>query len=259
MTPRLVFFDIDDTLYDKHAGCVPNSTVQALTKLAEQGIMLAIATGRAKAVFPKSVNALIDKLGIDSFVTINGQYVEHQGTCLAHFPLSAEQIADTCTYLAHQKMAYALMGADRLSCVGDSPWIRQALSSLDMTQDERPLAAQAPIYQILAFCEDNQAFDIQLLDSLKTVRWHKHGLDILDKGGTKLRGILALLGHLGIDPKHCMAFGDGHNDLEMITAVGCGVAMGNACQDLQAVADFVAPSIDDDGIWRALVDLGVIV
>ena len=55
-----------------------------------------------------------------------------------------------------------------------------------------------------------------------------------------------------------MAFGDGLNDLEMMGAAGFGIAMGNAAPELKAAADYVCPRADEDGIWRALIDLGVI-
>ena len=35
-----------------------------------------------------------------------------------------------------------------------------------------------------------------------------------------------------------IAFGDGHNDIEMLEAVGMGVAMGNAKDEVKAKADF---------------------
>ncbi|MFO1365295.1 MAG: HAD hydrolase family protein [Moraxella osloensis] len=52
--PKIVFFDIDDTLYIKLAEKVPQSAIEeALKQLKQQGIMVAIATGRGRAVFPK--------------------------------------------------------------------------------------------------------------------------------------------------------------------------------------------------------------
>ena len=55
-----------------------------------------------------------------------------------------------------------------------------------------------------------------------------------------------------------MAFGDGLNDVEMFAAVGCAVAMGDACAELKAVATHVTGTLEEDGIARALVDLGVL-
>ena len=49
-----------------------------------------------------------------------------------------------------------------------------------------------------------------------------------------------------------MAFGDGGNDVSLIREVALGVAMGNACEALKEVADYVTTSVDDDGILNAL-------
>ena len=55
-----------------------------------------------------------------------------------------------------------------------------------------------------------------------------------------------------------MAVGDGGNDVAMLRAAGAGVAMGNACDEALAAADYVTASVDDDGIRRALEHFGVI-
>jgi hydroxymethylpyrimidine pyrophosphatase-like HAD family hydrolase len=55
-----------------------------------------------------------------------------------------------------------------------------------------------------------------------------------------------------------MAFGDGGNDVPMVRDAGVGVAMGNACEELKAVADYVTLSVDDDGIEAALQHDGLI-
>ena len=44
----------------------------------------------------------------------------------------------------------------------------------------------------------------------------------------------------------------------MIKYAGLGVAMGNACDEALAAADYVTASVDDDGIRRALEHFGVI-
>lgn len=55
-----------------------------------------------------------------------------------------------------------------------------------------------------------------------------------------------------------MAFGDAHNDMEMLQTVGFSVAMGNAVPEIKAIADYVCPPINEDGIYRGLVDLGIL-
>ena len=46
--------------------------------------------------------------------------------------------------------------------------------------------------------------------------------------------------------------GDNDNDIPMLEAAGFGVAMGNASAGVRAVADWVAPPVDEDGAAVAL-------
>jgi Cof subfamily protein (haloacid dehalogenase superfamily) len=57
---------------------------------------------------------------------------------------------------------------------------------------------------------------------------------------------------LGITAQEVMAIGDNHNDVEMLAYAGWGVAMGNAPAEVKAQADWVAPSVDEDGVAIAI-------
>lgn len=60
---------------------------------------------------------------------------------------------------------------------------------------------------------------------------------------------LAFLGQMyGIDASEMIAVGDNYNDLDMIEYAGLGVAMKNAPSDIQGVADYIAPTNDDEGV-----------
>ncbi|MDO5650583.1 MAG: Cof-type HAD-IIB family hydrolase [Moraxella sp.] len=259
--PKIIFFDIDDTLYIKYDNYIPDSTKQALHLLKQNGIIPAIATGRGIAVFPPCINELIAEIGIELFVTINGQYNEFQGKKLIDFPLNTTQISHTTNYLKAQNIAYAYMTKDEIIGFNETTAMSNALNSLHIPYrviEHADKFTGADIYQILAFYDDNRHIVLDLDDSLKTVRWHISGVDILDNQGSKARGIKAVLDKLGLDFADAMAFGDGLNDVEMLKAVGTGVAMGNAHPALQAVADFVCPKHVDDGIYHGLKQLGVI-
>ena len=49
-----------------------------------------------------------------------------------------------------------------------------------------------------------------------------------------------------------MAFGDGGNDIDMLQAVGCSVAMGNALQEVKDCSDYITKSVKEDGVVYAL-------
>jgi len=65
-------------------------------------------------------------------------------------------------------------------------------------------------------------------------------------------GIRKLAEELGYDLKDVYAFGDALNDMEMIKVAGVGIAMGNAKEELKAIADYVTDDINNDGIMKAL-------
>ena len=64
--------------------------------------------------------------------------------------------------------------------------------------------------------------------------------------------------YLGLNISETMAFGDGGNDITIVQEAGIGVAMGNAGDNLKAVADYITTSVDEDGVMNALLKYGVI-
>jgi hypothetical protein len=93
---------------------------------------------------------------------------------------------------------------------------------------------------------------------IKSVRWNPDFTDLIPADGGKSVGIQQLLEHFGLSQEETMAFGDGGNDIEMLQYVHLGVAMGNGTQNVKAAADYVTDSVDEDGIWNALVHFGLI-
>ena len=89
---KLVFFDIDETLYVKDKAYVPPSVYTAIRKLKENGIVPGIATGRARGVFPRVINELIEQENIDMMVTINGQHNSYQGKVIERHPIAIAKI-----------------------------------------------------------------------------------------------------------------------------------------------------------------------
>jgi len=57
---------------------------------------------------------------------------------------------------------------------------------------------------------------------------------------------------LGLHADQVMAIGDNFNDFEMLQYAGIGVAMGNAPEGVQAIANWVAPSVEEDGAAIAI-------
>ena len=69
---------------------------------------------------------------------------------------------------------------------------------------------------------------------------------------TKATGLEFLAEHLGFARERTVAFGDGENDLELVDWAGYGVAVENAHELVKEVADFVCPSVDEEGVAQVL-------
>jgi 3-deoxy-D-manno-octulosonate 8-phosphate phosphatase KdsC-like HAD superfamily phosphatase len=61
-------------------------------------------------------------------------------------------------------------------------------------------------------------------------------------------GVAALAEHLGLDASQVIAVGDAGNDHHMIAYAGLGVAMGNATDEIKALAQHTTGRNDEDGV-----------
>lgn len=69
---------------------------------------------------------------------------------------------------------------------------------------------------------------------------------------TKHQAILRLAKLLKIKPEQMIGVGDSYNDFPLLAACGLKVAMGNALKDLKAIADYVAPPVEKDGLVKVI-------
>jgi Cof subfamily protein (haloacid dehalogenase superfamily) len=86
-----------------------------------------------------------------------------------------------------------------------------------------------------------------------------HFLEFAGAGVTKAAGLAFVAERLGFTRESTVAFGDGENDVELLDWAGYGIAVANAHDRVLAVADFVCPPVDDEGVAQtieAVVDSG---
>jgi Cof subfamily protein (haloacid dehalogenase superfamily) len=77
-------------------------------------------------------------------------------------------------------------------------------------------------------------------------------LEFASRDVTKAAGLEFLAEHLGFARERTVAFGDGENDIELVDWAGFGVAVENAHDLVKEVADFVCPSVDEEGVAQML-------
>lgn len=254
---KIVFFDIDGTLLD-HEKKLPSSTKKAIQSLKENGVFVAIATGRAPFMF----TSLIKELDIDSYVSFNGQYVVFENEAIYKNPLNHSELERFQQETTAYEHPLIFMNEKTMKATTQyHPFIETSMGSLlfPHPDEDKSFYMHNEIYQSLLFCkEDEEKFYFENFPKFDFIRWHPYSVDILPKGGSKAEGIKKMIDRLGFDLKDVYAFGDGLNDLEMLKAVGTGVAMGNGVPEAKALANLVTTDVAEDGIWNGLKELELI-
>jgi hypothetical protein len=69
---------------------------------------------------------------------------------------------------------------------------------------------------------------------------------------SKGRALEALASYLGISLAEVMAIGDGINDIPLLSVAGLAIAMGNAPDEVKAVADYITLDVDHSGVAAAI-------
>jgi HAD superfamily hydrolase (TIGR01484 family) len=97
---------------------------------------------------------------------------------------------------------------------------------------------------------------IDRISNISTIVVHKIPSHASDKfyinighvKATKLHGVLEVSRILNIKTDDIIGVGDGDNDFPLLMACGLRVAMGNAVEGLKEIADYIAPSVFEDGL-----------
>ena len=254
---KIVFFDIDGTLLD-HEKNLPASTKKALQLLKDNGVFVAIATGRAPFMF----TGLREELEIDSFVSFNGQFVVFENEIIYENTLNEKELEKLFQQAKTNEHPLVFMNDKTMkSSVRHHTYIEESLGSLNFTHpdEDARFYVNRKMYQSLLFCkeQEEQKYAIDY-PNFNFIRWHPYSVDILPKGGSKAEGIKKMIERLGFELKDVYAFGDGMNDLEMLKAVGTGVAMGNGVAEAKAHADLITTDVSENGIWNGLKELQLI-
>ena len=268
-TPKIIFFDIDDTL--SRDGIIAPHNQATLEALAATDIKLVIATGRAKPMLPEDILDLFARGVIDAIICMNGQYSFRNGVdssengeepnevsnevVIKHYPLTlpqAEQIVQICQ---QEQVVYKLDSTDYIAWSVAHERIKAMMVERSYFIVDPHFYKANEVYQCSVIF--NTLTDkMQHIDfaqyGLKLVHWHNRGADIIPADASKARAVQDVCDYYNIDVKDAMAFGDGLNDLEMFDLVGCSVAMGDGQPALIERADWVTGSIEEFGIQAVL-------
>ncbi|MBV8887154.1 MAG: HAD family phosphatase [Chroococcidiopsidaceae cyanobacterium CP_BM_RX_35] len=263
---QLLVLDIDGTIAGESNEIRP-SVRHAIRSAQAQGVQVAIATGRMYC------SAL--------------RFYQESGSTLPLVAYQGAWIQDPATQRLHRHWPVARQTAQQLLDYFEQPQLRTLLSVHFYINDRlyvRELTKETQIYaersgiapiavgdlrqvlqneptKVLALSDDTNVID-QLLGTLrrqytpaelyltKSVATFFEATNPSVNKGAGVRYLAEDL--LGLQAANVMTIGDNFNDIEMLEYAGLGVAMGNAPTAVKAVAQWVAPGVEQDGAAAAI-------
>ena len=277
---RIIALDLDGTLLDS-AKRLSATNRAALDAAAARGVLIVPTTGRFFGMMPSAVR---DLPYVRYAITINGAQVYDRATDTAL--VRAELPLDTALGLMRLLDGYDVIydcyrnnwgwmdkafKAKAAAYATDAHYLRMIAefrrgverlpAHLDATR------AEGDVQKIMLFSRLDAGTDVldEIVSAIHAAypevqvtssTWNDLELNAPDALKGRALARFAETQHLTL--ANCMAFGDGLNDLSMISAAGVGVAMANACAEVRAAADYITASNDDDGVAAALHHFGVV-
>ncbi|WP_112180603.1 MULTISPECIES: HAD family hydrolase [Paraliobacillus] len=257
---KILFLDIDGTIL-KADHTIDDSTKNAIKQVKEQGIEIFLATGRPL----HEVIDIAEELDVHSFIGYNGAYAIYQDKEILNKPMKQETVEHflrVCEANPHEMVLYTHNKSLMTSMEADV--IKDFSSYFDLK--DTSLYTSAYVDNILGITlmnlnEDDPGLyetDEPIFFSQVNVEGLMHSYDVIRESVNKGRAIKHVIELLGFEKDSTIAFGDGMNDKQMLAFVEEGFAMGNAHTDLFAFAKHRTTSVDDNGIFNGLKQLGLV-
>ncbi len=235
---KALIFDCDGTIIPNQMNGLPSIAVSDAIEKISKKIHVGIATSRPLFLAAPIMKHL--KLSGPSIISGGAQIIDGKS-----FKVLKEQeiekddmFAVISVFKKFNLKYYAQNGSKRDKDMAPDlildKIIQVAVMNLDMDTADKVLDDLSKIEGISAH---------------KIVSWQKdkRDINITHVLATKHHGILEVARVLKIDTKEIIGVGDSYNDFPLLMACGLKVAMGNAVQELKEIADYIAPTVEDDG------------
>lgn len=259
---RLVALDIDGTTVD-HEGVLSPAVRAAVRDTAAAGMHIVIATGRSVV----STTEVLSELGLTSGYAVcsNGAVTIELDPCEP----TGYRMLEVVTFdpgpalrILRDQLPGVLVAVEELG-VGfmvSAPFPDGELSGAHRVVSWEELIG-SPATRVTL--RDPESSAEEFLEQAHRAGLHGVGyavgwtawLDLSPEGVSKASALELLRRRMGVEPADTVAVGDMRNDIEMLRWAARGVAMGNAPDEVKAVADEVTGDVVDDGLVPVLRSL----
>ena len=255
---KAAFFDVDNTLYDHKHNCVPNLHIKALKELQKNDIKVCLCTGRSLPLI-KELH-LLDLLQWDGIVSGNGSFVYDKNLN----PIYENCISETSTKkifsLAEQYDIPLFCSGNTLVLTKQAKDSQALLEDFDIRTFDRRSYSNTDCFSLITLCTQRNnphLAEFEAIDEIKIIP-NRSSIDIMKKSLSKYHGIEVLMQHFQYNPHDYIAFGDGLNDIEMLTNAKYGIRMEDGDPALQEKVSMHCPSCQEAGIYYFLKKEGLI-
>lgn len=255
----LVLADVDGTLVTHDKILTPRAKA-AVTNLRAAGIAFAITSGRP----PLGMKMIVDGLNIDTIIAgfNGGLFVKPDFTVvLSRFVSRAASTHALELIREHKLVAWLYTDTDWYVPDPHGPHVARETWTVKfeakVVTDFSPLLDR--VVKIVAVSDDLQtvarcetAMQAALRDQASASRSQPYYLDVTHLEATK-GGVVEFLSRSMNIPEEAIAtLGDMPNDVSMFEKSGLSIAMGNASKEVQAQANFVSLSNEEEGFAYAI-------
>ncbi len=257
MAKKIFFFDLDGTLLNSKK-VITTKTLEALREFTDAGNYFCINTGRAidsaKAVYTGlnldfKGSFLCGSNGTEIYSIDEDRYVFKTGVPLELVPKILD-LSEEYDVHCHTYDEGHIISRRNGECM---EYYRRVIKTpLIVTQNEMEYVKEPPSKMIAIELHDHEkqeSFRIALQemvgDRLTLLYSNLYYMEIFPSEAGKGSAVKRLADILGVDIKDTYAAGDEQNDISMIEAAGCGIAMINGTDLVKRSADVIT-SLDND-------------
>jgi Cof subfamily protein (haloacid dehalogenase superfamily) len=263
MKYKLLVVDIDGTLLGRKR-IISAENKETLDRARKLGVGVALSTGRAVL----ACRDILDQLALDGHhIFFDGALVSDLGEEVYAEPLDRGVVGEAIEFAHRLKIDLELYSTTHYF-VERETWSTDAHREffgieptiVDFTglwERERIIKGglasvnpgqMAKAREFYARFESSLHFSLARSPAFPDVEF----TNVVALKVSKGRALEALALHLGISLGEVMAVGDGTNDITLLSRAGLAVAMGNAPDEVKAVADHVTLDVDQSGLAAAV-------
>ena len=259
MEKKIIFFDVDGTLYTNELGGITDNVKKAIAATRALGHLCFVASGRPYGYIADNVK----DIGFDGYVLANGANIKYQNHDLEKRFLNYKDVKELCQKLKEKNIEYVLQTSTLCYLNKENKCLLDFYKKCNIDfknfcfdYDEEEIMHKVVKIEVWVKDQEELDFAISCYGAFQyELHPDNHSMEIYAKDVSKATGILDVLRLLNIDIKDSYCFGDGPNDVEMFETVGHAIAMGNAIDIIKEKADEVCLSVKEDGVYYKLKDL----